>query len=145
MSEEIKNNQIPKEIKDICRSCEENIHCQNKGCAFRSLGNEYCDYILNATRLYLDLQQKVEQLEKENEKLKQENKRIFQNVNDDELLISNAMNYAEVQRLNNIINELENDLKKRKHTYENMNASINGVAVGCFTYVLKKLQELKEE
>ena len=63
MSEEIKNNQIPEKIKDICRSCEENIHCQNKGCAFRSLGNEYCDYILNATKLYLYLQQKVEQLE----------------------------------------------------------------------------------
>ena len=66
MSEEIKNNQIPEEIKDICRSCENNIFAQNKGCAFRSLGNEYCDYVLNATKLYLDIQQKVEQLEKEN-------------------------------------------------------------------------------
>ena len=54
-----------------------------------------------------NLQQKVERLEKENKELRDENKRIFQNVNDDELLISNAMNYTEVQRLNNIINELE--------------------------------------
>jgi hypothetical protein len=37
------------------------------------------------------------ELKKENEKLKEENKRIFSKVNDDELLISNAMNYAEAQ------------------------------------------------
>ena len=36
-------------------------------------------------------------LKKENERLKEENKRIFSKVNDDELLISNAMNYAEAQ------------------------------------------------
>lgn len=33
----------------------------------------------------------------ENQRLKEENKRIFSKVNDDELLISNAMNYAEAQ------------------------------------------------
>jgi hypothetical protein len=36
-------------------------------------------------------------LQEENERLKEENKHIFANVNDDELLISNAMNYAEAQ------------------------------------------------
>lgn len=39
----------------------------------------------------------ITNLQKENEKLKEENKRIFSRVNDDELLISNAMNYAELQ------------------------------------------------
>lgn len=66
MSEEIKfdipNYAIPNEIKEICRECEYNIHCQNKGCAFRSLGNEYCDKILNATGIYLKLQQENHQL-----------------------------------------------------------------------------------
>lgn len=110
MSEEIKNNQIPKEIKDICRSCEENIHCQNKGCAFRSLGNEYCDYILNATRLYLDLQQKVEQQEKE------------------------------IERLNNIINELERWLKEDlKNNYRDA-----GYRHNLIIEVLDKLKELKD-
>ena len=36
-------------------------------------------------------------LREENERLKEENKHIFSKVNDDELLISNAMNYAEAQ------------------------------------------------
>ena len=58
--EKIRNCDIPEEIKDICRSCESNIFAQNKGCAFRSLGNEYCDCVENATRKYLDLQKKAE-------------------------------------------------------------------------------------
>lgn len=39
----------------------------------------------------------ITNLQQENERLKEENKHIFANVNDDELLISNAMNYAEAQ------------------------------------------------
>lgn len=39
----------------------------------------------------------INNLKEENERLKEENKRIFSKVNDDELLISNAMNYAEAQ------------------------------------------------
>lgn len=39
----------------------------------------------------------ITNLQQENERLKEENKRIFSKVNDDELLISNAMNYAEAQ------------------------------------------------
>ena len=51
------------EIKDICRKCEHQIHCQGKGCAFRSLGNEYCDEVENANNLIKDLQkQLVEQV-----------------------------------------------------------------------------------
>lgn len=114
MSEKIKNNQIPEEIKDICRSCEENIHCQNKGCAFRSLGNEYCDYILNATKLYLDLQQKVEQLVLENEQLR-----------------------TELNTKNNIINECSDDILKELK--ENHHLSY-GVALS----IRNKLLDYKE-
>ena len=59
-----------------------------------------------------DLQQKVEQLEKENKELRDENKRIFQNVNDDELLISNAMNYAELKKVEKKVEQLENIRKE---------------------------------
>ena len=51
---------INKEIKEICLKCEHNIHCQNKGCAFRSLGNEYCDEVENANNLIKDLQQRID-------------------------------------------------------------------------------------
>lgn len=67
---DIPNYAIPREIKDICKECENNIHCQNKGCAFRSLGNEYCDVVLNATKLYLKLQQENQELKEELEELK---------------------------------------------------------------------------
>lgn len=60
--EEIKNYMIPDEIKYICMECEDNIHKQEKGCAWRSLGNEYCDYVLNATKLYLDKDKEIERL-----------------------------------------------------------------------------------
>ena len=42
-------------------------------------------------------QNRFNAVEKENNRLKEENKRIFSKVNDDELLISNAMNYTEAQ------------------------------------------------
>lgn len=67
------------------------------------------DYVVD---LILDLQQKVEQLEKENKELRDENKRIFQNVNDDELLISNAMNYAELKKTEKKVEQLEKELKE---------------------------------
>ena len=44
-----------KEIKEICLKCEHNIHCQSKGCAFRSFGNEYCDEVENANNLINNL------------------------------------------------------------------------------------------
>lgn len=83
----------------------------------------------------INLQQKVEQLEKELtlmveddersqetiinqskriEQLEKENKRIFQNVNDDELLISNAMNYAELKKAEKRIEQLEKENKELK-------------------------------
>lgn len=69
--EEIKNNQIPEEIEDICRSCESNIFAQNKGCAFRSLGNEYCDYVLNATKLYLEKDKQLDKYKNVIDKIKE--------------------------------------------------------------------------
>lgn len=44
-----------------------------------------------------ELENKITNLQEENERLKEENKHIFANVNDDKLLRSNAMNYAELQ------------------------------------------------
>ena len=65
-------------------------------------------YMEALMKKYEELEQKVEQLEKENKELKEENKRIFQNVNDDELLISNAMNYAELKKAEKRVEQLEN-------------------------------------
>ena len=76
----------------------------------------YCENdelkIVDAINGIVDLQQKVEQLEKENKELRDENKRIFQNVNDDELLISNAMNYAELKKTEKKVEQLENIRKE---------------------------------
>lgn len=44
-----------------------------------------------------EMPEKIKELQQENERLKEENKRIFSHVNDEELLISNAMNYVELQ------------------------------------------------
>ena len=54
------NDKMENAIKEICLKCEHNIHCQNKCCAFRSLGNEYCDEVNNANNLIIDLQQKID-------------------------------------------------------------------------------------
>lgn len=62
------------------------------------------DYITNLQQQTEEYQKALDEtmsekmdLQQENERLKEENKRIFSKVNDDELLISNAMNYAEAQ------------------------------------------------
>ena len=59
----------------------------------------------------------IDRLEKENEELREENKHIFANVNDDELLRSNAMNYAEAnelrQRIDEAVEYLEHEQFKR--------------------------------
>ena len=49
----------------------------------------------------------------------------------------------EIERLNNIINELEEDINERIKRY-NVDETINGIVVGTLKYVLDKLQELKE-
>lgn len=55
------------------------------------------DIIVKDRQFYKCRMDEYVDLKKENERLKEENKHIFSKVNDDELLISNAMNYAEAQ------------------------------------------------
>ena len=59
----------------------------------------------------------IDRLEGENKKLKEENKYIFANINDDELLRSYAMNWAEANKLQHRIDEaieyLEHEQFKR--------------------------------
>ena len=108
MEEEIKNYMIPKEIKDICSKCEDNIYAQNKACAFRSLGNEYCDCVLNATRQHLKLQHKLEELEKENKELKENYKIILADRKRlEELLILSDEDYISKSKIEDKIEELE--------------------------------------
>jgi hypothetical protein len=76
MSEDIKEI-----INDLQRVADRK--CYPEDILDGSIAQEWADYITN--------------LQEENERLKKENKHIFANVNDDELLISNAMNYAELQ------------------------------------------------
>ena len=90
-----------------------------------------------------DLQQKVEQLEKENKELRDENKRIFQNVNDDELLISNAMNYAELKKAEKKVEQLENIRKEaieylKKREYDNYSCSVCSVISDDLLNILNK-------
>lgn len=59
------------ELKEICNKCEKNIHCQGKGCAWRSLSNEYCDEVKNVNKLINNLQQENQQLKEKVEYLKQ--------------------------------------------------------------------------
>lgn len=54
------------------------------------------EYILKPKQCVI-LYDYITNLQNKNKELKEENKRIFSKVNDDELLISNAMNYAEAQ------------------------------------------------
>ena len=96
MSEEIKD--IILDVKDSLNETPKNMYKYNK----ITLNLNEFEEILNY----------IEQLEKENKKLKEENKRIFQNVNDDELLISNAMNYAELKKTEKKVEQLENIRKE---------------------------------
>lgn len=100
---------ILKKIDDIFNYCEEiDNHLPKE----EQTGYSMLPDIFYIRKEVHNLQQKVEQLEKENEELKEENKRIFQNVNDDELLISNAMNYAELKKAEKRVEQLENIRKE---------------------------------
>ena len=100
MSEEIKEIPLKERIEKLLESGWVN--------EFNYLESQ----LQEARYLVVILQQKVEQQEKENKELKEENKRIFQNVNDDELLISNAMNYAELKKTEKKVEQLENIRKE---------------------------------
>ncbi len=103
-------------IKVITQKEELYEHCEN----VEQLFDKFYIPLLNIHyKKTYDLQQKVEQLEKENKELKEENKRIFQNVNDDELLISNAMNYAELKKAEKRVEQLENIRKEAIEYIEN--------------------------
>ena len=96
MSEKIKD--IILDVKDSLNETPKNMYKYNKITLNLNEFEEILDYI--------------EQLEKENKELRDENKRIFQNVNDDELLISNAMNYAELKKTEKKVEQLENIRKE---------------------------------
>ena len=88
----------------------------------------------------------ITNLQEENQKLKDANKRIFANVNDDKLLISNAMHYAQLQdckkenqKLVKVIDELEKYIKENSIYY---NTSDGCQWVNQFK-LLDKLTELK--
>lgn len=51
---EWKNKQIKKDIHQFCRFCESKLIQDKKhiGCAFRCLGNEYCDFIDDMLKKY---------------------------------------------------------------------------------------------
>lgn len=77
----------------------------------------------------------ITNLQQENERLKEENKHIFANVNDDELLRSNAMNWAEAQdyklrieKVIRILETLKGSARWERHLYEidNMLDTLNG-------------------
>ena len=115
--EDIKNNMIPYEIKYICMECEENIHCQDKGCAYRSLGNEYCDYVLQATKLYLEKDKEIERLNniinKKEQFLGDNIKRLEREVVKRDNIINKGIEYILGNDLDNFdnINNLLNILK----------------------------------
>lgn len=60
-----------KEIKEICIKCELEFHKRGKGCAFRSLGNEYCDLIEDFNKFITNYQNQVEKLTQENNDLEE--------------------------------------------------------------------------
>lgn len=66
-----------KELKEICSKCEDYIHCIGKGCAFRSLGNEYCDEVENVNKLINDLQN---DLDASNSRAKELSERIIKAI-----------------------------------------------------------------
>ena len=99
-------------------------HTRNQKRMYRIHKQE--EKILEQELMIAHLQQKVEQLEKQNKELKEENKRIFQNVNDDVLLRSNAMNYAELKKTEKKVKQLENIRKEaiEELSYMSTNAYI---------------------
>ena len=77
------------------------------------------------------LENYITNLQKENEKLKEENKRIFSRVNDDELLISNAMNYVELQDYKSRNKKAIEYIKKDTRWFDSEYAKIYGMLCDC--------------
>lgn len=72
------------------------------------------DYVKSISNV-VDLLFKARRLEKTIKILKEENQHIFANVNDDELLRSNAMNWAEKNELKDRINKAIEYIAENKH------------------------------
>lgn len=72
------------------------------------------DYVKSISNV-VDLLFKARRLEKTIKILKEENQHIFANVNDDELLRSNAMNWAEKNKLQDRINKAIEYIAENKH------------------------------
>lgn len=72
------------------------------------------DYVKSISNV-VDLLFKARRLEKTIKILKEENQHIFANVNDDELLRSNAMNWAEKNELQDRINKAIEYIAENKH------------------------------
>lgn len=87
---------------------------------------------------YLEDGYYVEKLEQEIERLKEENKRIFSKVNDDELLISNAMNYAEAQDYKS---RCEKAVDEIQQLIDDVN---NKTIIGLNTFI-PKLEEIQDK
>ena len=75
---------------------------------------------------------------------------IFADVNDDNLLRENGLLYGEnkelkqeIERLNNIINELEKDFKSYELEY--LRETYQGSLADFIETELKRIQELKED
>ena len=58
---------VVKELENMCNHCQ---YMLDKPCAWLSLGNEYCDEIMN-------IQKKIDNLKKHNEKLNKEAQKYF--------------------------------------------------------------------
>lgn len=70
-------------------------------------------------------QEKLERYEEEIKNLKEKNQHIFANVNDDELLRSNAMNWAEKNELQDRINKAIEFIKDNASYVEDINRCVD--------------------
>lgn len=71
-------------VKNLCKKCENNI-CKNyRGCAFRSLTNDYCEELENLNSYIKQLQQENQQLK---DQLKQREEVIDEAIDDINLVI----------------------------------------------------------
>ena len=86
-----------KEVKEICMKCELEFHKRGKGCAFRSLGNEYCDLIENFNKSITNYQNQVEKLTQENNDLEERvihQDNVIKRLKDDKELLLNIISKA---------------------------------------------------
>lgn len=113
--EEIDNKIIPNEHWNKIKDCITNLQQENERLKKekKKLSNDLAEAILfNQKRCEQnkELQQRIE-------RLKEENRHIFANVNDDVLLRSNAMYYAELQECKKRIDKAIEYIKEKTTHY----------------------------